>query len=77
MPAYIKIAHGKPTVPGQPLPKDDDNLCAWVLLRCGEFEKEFQDELTLEINALPEPERPAALKRIRTVSHSVYVIEFI
>lgn len=69
MPAYLKkLAHNKPSVPGQPLPKDDTDLHAWVAQRGEEFETHFRTELEDELSTIPEDQRPGKLKQIRDVS---------
>ncbi|KJA15056.1 hypothetical protein HYPSUDRAFT_1070310 [Hypholoma sublateritium FD-334 SS-4] len=52
LPEYIaKTAYGKPTLPHQPLPNDDNDLSSWVRARRDEFEATFGPELQVEIDA--------------------------
>lgn len=68
LPEYMaKTAYSKPTLPHQPLPRDDSDLSAWVRTRRDEFEAAFGPELQKAIDA-----GLVTAAKIREVSLSSY-----
>jgi len=55
MPDYLpKLGKTKTRQPGQPEPKDDDDLADWVAQRRGEFFVKFKAELEASTITIPE-----------------------
>jgi hypothetical protein len=70
IPAFTaKTSYGKAATPGQPLPKDDDDLSDWVTNKRNEFEAKFKDEL--DANASKNPP-----KKVRAVSPQIHSQSF-